>query len=65
MFEAPKKKAGKWIEPGKSYLAQCCDCKLVHLMKFRYKNNKIGFKVYRVSEAVENPDGSITITYDK
>lgn len=38
-----KVSAGEWVSPArKGYWMQCCDCGLVHFMRFRLVKNKYG-----------------------
>lgn len=37
-------KEGKWIEIGKIFELQCCDCGLLHKWELKVKNNKVYIK---------------------
>lgn len=53
MAEYPVPEDGEWVQPSRvRYLMQCCDCGLVHRLRFRlvkYAPNKrkIQFQVFR------------------
>lgn len=41
-----------WVQPNmEMYKMMCCDCGLVHNMKFRIEGNKVQFKVSRNNRA--------------
>lgn len=48
MSRLPKIEAGQWVRPNEDgYLFGCCDCGLVHLLKFRIVDGRIEFQAFR------------------
>lgn len=46
------KKDGEWSKViGRKHLLMCCDCGLVHLLKFRIRKGKIEFQGFRDNRA--------------
>ena len=43
-----KPKSGEWVQPKMfGYRTACCDCGLVHTLKFRVIKNKVQFQCFR------------------
>lgn len=44
----PDVKAGEWVQPRASgYRMACCDCCLVHLLRFRIRGGKVQMQAFR------------------
>ena len=42
----PHRKAGEWLRPGKKgFRMMCCDCALIHVLKFRVRKGRAEFSV--------------------
>lgn len=53
--QLPQVQAGEWVQPKRGgYRFQCCDCGLIHLLKFRLvkwgNGHKIQFQAFREGE---------------